>query len=127
MVVLIGKFYYNTLSLQIMEHVVGEENSMSSDGEPDPKRYKGDPDASNPSGKRVVVLLGTDVTKGKSGQVFMPTTIEMAKLKKKEKGQYVGKINGINFTSEMTEQDVLEQLHLNFPILRDERIERYCF
>ena len=99
---------------------------MSSDGEPDPKRYKGDPDASNPKGKRVnvVVLLGTDVTKGKSGQVFMPTTIEMAKLIKKEKGQYVRKIN---FTSEMTEQDVLEQLHLNFPILKDERIERYCF
>ena len=127
MAVLIGKFYYNMLSLQIMEHAVGEENIVSSGGEPDPKRYKGDPDALNPSGKSVVVLLGTDVTKGEGGQVFMPNTIEMAQLKKKEKGQYVGKINGINFTSEMTEQDVLEQLHLNVPILKDERIERYWF
>ena len=45
--------------------------------------------------RNVTVLLATDVTK-RNDQLFMPNTIEMAKIKKKEKGQYV---SGIKFSS----------------------------
>ncbi len=119
--VLIGNI--NLLSIQIMECATSGEKDGSSGEEPSPKRYKGDPDAPKP-GKSVVVLLDSDVTVGENGQVFMPNTIEMAKLKKKEKGQYVGKIT---FSSEMTKEDVLKQLHSNFPVLKDKRIQRYVY
>lgn len=106
-----------------MEYATSGEKDGSSGEEPSPKRHKGDPDAPKP-GKSVVVLLDSDVTV-RDGHVFMPNTIEMAQLKKPDKGQYVGKLN---FTSEMTEEDILEQLQLNFPILKDKRIQRYeCY
>ena len=105
-----------------MEHAKSGKKDASSGEEPDAKRYKRNPDAPNPSGKSVVVLFDSDITEGENGQVFMPNTIKMAQIKKRGKGQYVGKIN---FTSEMTEKDVLEQLHLNFPILQN--TQRYCF
>ena len=74
-----------------------------------------DPDAA--TRKNVVVLTRGDVGV-RNGMVFMPNTIEMAILKKPDKGQF--KTN-INFSSNMTETDVKSILMANFPILRDRR------
>ena len=84
--------------------------------DPSAKRYKGNPDTS--TFKKVMVLLASDVIFMGSGEVGMSTTIDMAKLKKPEKGQYK---NRIKLTFEMTEEDVLRQLRLHFPILRNKR------
>lgn len=97
-----------------MEHAKSGESSASSGEESNAKRHRGDVD---PNFKSVVVLLDSDVTVSENGQVFMPNTIEMAKLKKPKKGQY----RKITFTSEMTKEDVLITLHCNFPILREKR------
>ena len=79
------------------------------------KRMRKDPDAA--TGKSVVVLKRGDV-EVKDGMVLMPNTIEMASLKKPDKGQF--KTN-IHFSSNMTETDVKSILMENFPILRDRR------
>ena len=89
---------------------------------PSSKRHKGD-DPGTTSNKKdpyycknvVVLKLGTDVI-DRDGEVLMPNTIEMAQLKKQEKGQFK---TDIKFTKEMTEKDVEGQLRRNFPILRD--------
>ena len=49
-------------------------------------KQKKDRDA--PIRKSVVVLKRSDVSIGSSGAVLMPNTIEMAQLKKPEKGQF---------------------------------------
>ena len=74
-----------------------------------------DPDAT--TRKSVVVLTRGNVGV-RDGMVFMPNTIEMAILKKPDKGQF--KTN-IHFSSNMTETDVKSILMENFPILRDRR------
>lgn len=74
-----------------------------------------DPDAA--TRKSVVVLTRGNVGI-RDGMVFMPNTIEMAILKKPDKGQF--KTN-IPFSSNMTETDVKCTLMKNFPILRDKR------
>ena len=100
----------------------GEERDLPGGEEPNPKRHKGDDPGTTSSKKdpyyckNVVVLkLGTDVF-DRNGQVLMPNTIELAQIKKAEKGQF--KTN-IKFTKEMTEVDVEGLLRRNFPILRD--------
>ena len=79
------------------------------------KQMRRDPDAA--TGKSVVVLTRGDVGV-RNGMVLMPNTIEMALLKKPDKGQF--KTN-IPFSSNMTETDVKCILMENFPILIDKR------
>ena len=79
------------------------------------KQMRKDPGAT--TRKSVVVLTRGNVGM-RDGMVFMPNTIEMAILKKPDKGQF--KTN-IPFSSNMTETDVKCTLMENFPILRDKR------
>ena len=86
------------------------------DAQPVPlKRKKKDSGA--PAGKSVVVLKSCDVTIG-DNYVRMPNTIEMARLKKKEKGQF---LTNVQISSKMTQKDVRELLISLFPYLRDQR------
>ena len=78
------------------------------------KRMKKEPGI---TGKSVVVLRGRDVVV-RSGIAFMPNTIEMAQLKKREKGQF--KTN-VQFCSKMTEADVKKLLMDTFPYLENQR------
>ena len=75
--------------------------------------------AKAPTGKSVVVLKSSDVSIGRSsGAVFMPNTIEMAQLKKPEKGQFK---TGVQFSKSMTEMDVRRMLVEIFPFLEHQR------
>lgn len=65
----------------------------------------------------VTVLLTSDV-KEQNEQVFMPNTIEMAKIKKKETGQFVKRIQ---FSDYMSEEEVKRRLLLHFPNLENQR------
>jgi len=94
------------------------ENDASSGEGPNAKRRRRDPDAPKPTcNKGVVVLLDSDVCVIPNGQVLLPNTIEMANLRKAEKGQYCR----IDFTSEMEEGEVLSILHSNFSITRNKK------
>ena len=75
------------------------------------KRAKKEP--GDLTGKSVVVLKPCDVVE-RNGTVFMPNTIEMAQIKKKERGQF--KTN-VQFSSKMTETDVKRILVDTFPFL----------
>ena len=79
------------------------------------KRKKKDSGA--PAGKSVVVLKSCDVTIG-DNYVRMPNTIEMARLKKKEKGQF---LTNVQISSKMTQKDVRELLISLFSYLGDQR------
>ena len=79
------------------------------------KRKKRDSGA--PAGKSVVVLKSSYVTV-RNDSVFLPNTIEMAKLKKKEKRQF---LTNVQITSKMSQQDVRELLISLFPYLEDQR------
>ena len=79
------------------------------------KRAKKDPVAL--TGKSVVVLKPLDVVE-RDGTVFMPNTIEMAQLKKSEKGQF--KTN-VQISSKMTEMDIRRILVKTFPYLESKR------
>ena len=81
------------------------------------KRMKKEPGAL--TAKSVVVLKNGDVTT-RDDIVFMPNTIEMAQLKKPDKGQF--KTN-VQISSKMTEMDVKTILLENFPFLEH---QRYC-
>ena len=48
----------------------------------------------------------------------MPNTIEMAQLKKKEKGQF---LTNVQISSKMTQQDISKLLIDSFPYLEDQR------
>ena len=67
--------------------------------------------------KSVVVLKSSNVTM-RNDSVFMPNTIEMAQLKKKEKGQF---LTNVQISSKMTQQDIKELLISLFPYLGDQR------
>lgn len=69
------------------------------------------------TGKSVVVLKPCDVEE-RDGRVLMPTTIEMARLKKAEKGQF--KTN-VQISSLMTEMDIQNILVETFPFLKCHR------
>ena len=79
------------------------------------KRKKKDSGA--PAGKSVVVLKSCDVTIG-DNYVLMPNTIEMARLKKKEKGQF---LTNVQISSKMSQEDISELLITLFPCLGDQR------
>ena len=79
------------------------------------KRKKKDPGA--PAGKNVVVLKSSNVTI-RNNSVFMSNTIEMARLKKKEKGQF---LTNVQISSKMSQQDIRELLISLFPYLGDQR------
>lgn len=79
------------------------------------KRRRRDPDAAT---RKSVVVLRRGNVGIRDGMVFMPNTIEMAILKKPDKGQFK---KNIPFSSNMTETDVKCTLMENFPILRDKR------
>ena len=63
--------------------------------------------------KNVMVLFSCDVRK-RDSKVYMPNTIEMALLKRPERGQFKKEIE---FTKTMTEKDVKEKLRHHFPKL----------
>ena len=69
------------------------------------------------TGKSVVVLKPCDVVE-RDGTVFMPNTIEMAQLKKSEKGQF--KTN-VQISSKMNEMDIKRILVETFPFLTNKR------
>ena len=79
------------------------------------KRMKKEP--GGVTGKSVVVLKGSDVTT-RNEIVFMPNTIEMAQLKKPDKGQF--KTN-VQISSKMTEMDIKKILEETFPFLGHQR------
>lgn len=103
-----------------MEYSRHVEEDVSSSDEPDPKRHMSDNSGSTKRKresnlKNVMVLLDCDV-KSRDGKFYMPITIEMAQLKKPERGQFRTEIK---FTKTMTEKDVEEELRRHFSILRD--------
>ena len=67
--------------------------------------------------RNVTVLLATDVTK-RNDQLFMPNTIELAQIKKKEKGQYVSEIK---FSNNMSEEEVKGRILSHFPNSKNQR------
>ena len=66
--------------------------------------------------RSVVVLKTSDITV-RDNDVFMPNTIEMAQIKKPEKGQF----KKVQITKEMTEGNVTAKLLETFPYLRNHR------
>ena len=78
------------------------------------RRKKG---SGTPFGKSVVVLKSCNVTL-RNNFVFMPNTIEMAQLKKKEKGQF---LTNVQISSQMSQKDIRELLISSFPYLGDQR------
>ena len=58
---------------------------------------------------RYVTALSSDDVNERNDRVFMPDTIEMAKIENEEKGQYV---NGIPFPDNMSEEEVQRRLPL---------------
>ena len=74
-------------------------------------------DSRAPAGKSVVFFKSSDVTI-RNSSVFMPNTIEVAQLKKKEKGQFV---RNVQISSKMSQQDTGELLISLFPYLGDQR------
>ena len=86
------------------------------DAEPVPLKRK-KKDSRTPAEKSVVVLKSSDVTI-RNDSVFMPNTIEMARLKKKEKGQF---LTNVQISSKMSKQDIKGLLISLFPYLGDQR------
>ena len=84
--------------------------------EPVPLKRK-EKDSGAPAGKSVMVLKSSDVTI-RNNSVFMPNTIEMARLKKKENGQFV---TNVQISSKMSQQDIRELLISLFHYLGDQR------
>lgn len=91
-----------------------EQSRARASGAAPPKKKK-EPGAL--TGKSVVVLKPSDVIV-RDGTVFMPNTIEMAQLKKAEKGQF--KTN-VQISSKMTETDIKKILVETFPFLKYQR------
>ena len=58
---------------------------------------------------RYVTALSSDDVNERNDRVFMPDTIEMAKIENEEKGQYV---NGIPFPDNMSEEKVQRRFRL---------------
>ena len=101
---------------RVVASSVQETLQQNVDVEPVPlKRKKKDSGA--PVGKNVVVLKKSDLTM-RNDSVFMPNTIEMAQLKKKEKGQF---LTNVQISSKMSQQDIRELLISLFPYLGDQR------
>ena len=74
-------------------------------------------DSGTPFTKTVVVLKSCNVFK-RNNCVLMPNTLEMALLKRKEKGQCVTKVK---ISSQMSQEDIRELLISLFPYLGGQR------
>ena len=116
---------YKQVAFMAQSHAVGgsiqQTLQQNVDTEPVPlKRKKKDSGA--PAGKSVVVLKSRNVTV-RNDTVFMPNTIEMAKLKKKERAQF---LTNVQISSEMSQQDIKELLISLFPYLGDQRYKFCC-
>lgn len=96
-----------------------EQSTARASGVAPPKKKK-EPGAL--TGKSVVVLKPCDVVE-RDGTVFMPNTIEMAQLKKAEKGQF--KTN-VQISSMMTEMDIKKIVVETFPFLKCQSNRLYC-
>lgn len=64
-----------------------------------------------PKGSRPVILLKNDDCERKAGKVYLPTTIEMARIKKPHQGQY----QYVKFSNDMDEEMVKDELQKKFP------------
>ena len=64
-----------------------------------------------------MVLKPCDVVERK-GTVFLPNTIDMAQIKKTERGQFM---TNVQFSSKMTESDTKKILVEKFPFLECQR------
>ena len=84
--------------------------------EPVPLKRK-EKDCGAPAGKSVMVFKSCDVTI-KTNSVFIPNTIEMAQMKKKEKGQFV---TNVQISSMMSQKDIREPLISLVPYLGEQR------
>ena len=71
-----------------------------------------------PTGKNVMVLKSCDVTVKDNGTVSMPNTIELAQLKKEEKGQFKKEVQ---ISSSMTDEDIKRIIVKEFPFLECQR------
>lgn len=63
-------------------------------------------------GSRTVILLKNDDYRRQNGKVYLPTTIEMAQIKKPNRGQYK---KNVLFSKNMDEDMVKCQLQEAFP------------
>lgn len=61
---------------------------------------------------KTVVLLTKDDCERRNGKVYMPNTIEMAKIKKPDRGQYRA---NVQFSKVMGKDMVRRRLHEEFP------------
>ena len=102
---------FNYLYLASMEQSSSKKGSVGVTGIPNKKKL------STVSLKNVVALKESDVTI-RNGVVFMPNTIEMAQIKKPEKGQFKTKMR---ISSSMTEGDIEQVLVEAFPFLKGQR------
>ena len=91
-----------------------EQSTAGASGAASPKKKR---ERGAPKGTSVVVLRACDVVE-RDGTVFMPTTIDMAKLKKKDMGQFR---TNVQFSSKMSNQDVKRIIVETFPFLECQR------
>lgn len=100
-----------------------EQSTAGASGAASPKKKK---ELGVPKGKSVVVLKPCNVVE-RDGTVFMPNTIEMAKLKKEDMGQFRTKVQ---FSSKMSDKDRKRKIVETFPFLEGQRYDivlRNCF
>ena len=110
---------YKQVASMAQSHAVGcsvQQTLQQNIDEPVPLKRK-KKDSGTPAKKSVVVLKSCDVTIG-DNYVGMPNTIEMAQLKKKERGQF---LTNVQISSKMTQKDIRELLISLFPYLGDQR------
>ena len=100
-----------------MKQVTSNSMEQSKAGANGVAPHKKKKERGSPTGKNVVVLKPCDVIV-RDGTVFMPNTIEMAKLKKAEKGQF--KAN-VQISSRMTDKDIKRIIVETFPFLEYQR------
>ena len=118
-----GQGYIESASMEQSPSVAGfvQQSHQVVQQEPDEtvplKRGKKEPGA--PTKKNVVVLNRSDVAT-RDGLVFMPNTIEMAKLKKTEKGQF----KKMQMSSKMSETEIRQTLTALFPNLKNNRYDK---
>lgn len=93
-----------------------EQSTAGASGTASPKKKK---ERGAPKGKSVVVLKPCDVVE-RDRTVFMPNTIEMAKLKKQDMGQFR---TNVQFSSKMSDKDIKRKIVETFPFLEDQRYD----
>ena len=92
-----------------------EQSKAGASGEAQPKNKR---QRGGPTGKNVVVLKSCDVIVRDDGTVSMPNTIELARLKKEENGQFK---TDVQISSRMTDEDIKRIIVEKFPFLECQR------